>query len=144
MDAQLQSLYRETLMKHSRDPSNRGPMDNASHSQEARNPLCGDQVTVHLKLENERITDARFEAQCCSICMASASMLTERVVGMTVQESKAFAQTLSDQLNRPGATVDLDPDDALHSLSGVKAFPSRIRCATLPWEALQDALPSDP
>ncbi len=130
-------------MKHSRNPLNRGHMDDADHSRQARNPLCGDQVTIYLKLENERIATAQFEAQCCSICMASASMLTDKIVGMTTDESAAFAQKLSDQLNQTDTPFELDPRDALLSLSGVKSFPSRIRCATLPWEALQDALPID-
>lgn len=140
MDAKLQSLYQETLLKHSRSPLNQGHMPDPTVSQEIKNPLCGDIVTVHLRIRQEEIAEAKFEGQCCSICMASASMLTERAAGNSIEESKAFALSLIDMLSNPDADPTLSDDDELNALFGVKAFPSRIRCATLPWEGLQQAI----
>ena len=139
MKPDLKSLYRDTLLKHSREPSNRNPLPDATATAKLKNPLCGDLVSIHLKSENDRITQSSFEAQCCSICMASASMLTEKIIETPLQEAQSFATSLIDMISDPEAEMSL-PNNDLNALSGVKAFPSRIRCATLPWEALLAAL----
>ena len=139
MKPDLKSLYRDTLLMHSRAPSNRNPLPDASTSAKLKNPLCGDLVSIHLKTENDRITQASFEAQSCSICMASASMLTEKVIENPIQEVQTFASSLIEMISDPEKEMSL-PNNDLNALSGVKDFPSRIRCATLPWEALLAAL----
>ena len=139
MNPDLKSLYRDTLLKHSREPRNRNPLPDATATAKLKNPLCGDLVSVHLKSENDRITQISFEAQCCSICMASASMLTEKIIGTPRQEAQIFATSLIDMISDPETEMSL-PNNDLNALSGVKEFPSRIRCATLPWEALLAAL----
>ncbi len=139
MKPDLKSLYRETLLIHSRAPRNRNPLPDATTSAKLKNPLCGDLVSIHLKTENDRITQASFEAQSCSICMASASMLTEKVIENSIQEVQTFASSLIEMISDPEKEMSL-PNNDLNALSGVKDFPSRIRCATLPWEALLAAL----
>ncbi len=140
MKPELQSLYRETLLKHSREPLNREPMPEADVTEQIKNPLCGDIINLHLRFNHDQITHATFEAQCCSICMASASMLTEKVGGSAQEESKSFARSLIDLLKDSKDSLALSENEDLIALSGVKEFPSRIRCATLPWEALLAAL----
>ena len=140
MKPELQSLYKETLLKHSREPLNREAMPAADVSERIKNPLCGDIVTLHLQFDRDQIGHATFEAQCCSICMASASMLTEKVVGIETKKSQSFARSLIDMLSHTEDSFPLSESDDLIALSGVKEFPSRIRCATLPWEALLAAL----
>lgn len=140
MDPELKTLYRETLLKHSRDPENLGVMEGADISQQARNPLCGDSVTIYLKLRDKHIEAASFDAQCCSICMASASMLTRRVTGISFLQSKIIADSLIEMLSHSELASAFPENDELQSLSGVKSFPSRIRCATLPWEAFNTAI----
>lgn len=139
MNPELKSLYRETLLRHSRNPNNRGPMETADASFQLKNPLCGDIVTLYLKFDEALISRATFEAQCCSICMASASMLTDQVSGNKVEACIAFSDTLIDMLKEPDRSLEIEGNEEIQSLSGVKSFPSRIRCATLPWEAFREA-----
>ena len=139
MRPDLQSLYRETLIEQSRNPKNNYALEGANRQSELKNPLCGDVVTVYLSLAGDRIGEASFEAQCCSICRASASMLTTRIAGSDRLAAISLAKDLIAFLNEPESKA-FDKDDSLQALSGVKAFASRIRCATLPWEAFQKAI----
>lgn len=139
MDADLQSLYRETLIEQSRNPENNYALENADRQVELKNSLCGDVVTIFLSLDGDRIEKASFQAQCCSICKASASMLTTRIAGADQHRATSLAEELIAFLNDPHSDR-FGRNDPLQALSGVKAFASRIRCATLPWEALQRAL----
>jgi nitrogen fixation protein NifU and related proteins len=140
MNHDLQSLYRDTILKHSRDPINRKPLPAANATAELKNPLCGDLVSIHLTIENDVVIQAAFEAQCCSICMASASMLTRKIEGLPLAKTHACAGSLVDMIADSEASLSLPDDEDLNALSGVKDFPSRIRCATLPWETLLAAL----
>lgn len=139
MDADLQSLYRETLIAQSRNPENNYILENATRQGELKNPLCGDLVTIYLSLNGNQIEKASFQAQCCSICKASASMLTTRIAGADKSGAVSLAEKLIAFLNDP-QSESFGKNDPLQALSGVKAFASRVRCATLPWEALQRAL----
>lgn len=127
------------LLKHSREPKNRGALEKADAYFELKNPLCGDIITLYLNVNQEQVTQTRFEAQCCSICMASASMLTEKITGSELQAGLDFADSLIEMLVDPDLPFELREDDEVQSLAGVKSFPSRIRCATLPWEAFKEA-----
>ncbi len=140
MNPELKSLYRETLLKHSRSPHNRGVLGNADTSCQLKNPLCGDVVTIYLTISGQRISQANFEAQCCSICMASASMLSERVTESDLERSLALAESLITSLTERKSALALPDNSDLHALTGVRSFPSRIRCATLPWEAFRKAV----
>ena len=139
MRANLQSLYRETLIEQSRNPKNNYAIEGANRQSELKNPLCGDVVTIYLSVSGDRIEEASFKAQCCSICRASASMLTTRIAGSDSLSAISLAEDLFAFLNESESDI-FDKDDLLQALSGVKTFASRIRCATLPWEAFQKAI----
>ncbi len=140
MNPELKSLYRDTLVGHSRDPKNRGVLENPDTVFELKNPLCGDIVTLYLKVFRKQISHASFEAQCCSICMASASMLTVKVTHTEIDQGVSFADSLIEMLVNPELELELHDVEEIQSLAGVKSFPSRIRCATLPWEAFKEAV----
>lgn len=132
-------LYRQTLLKHSKTPSNEQELGDATNQVMIRNPLCGDEISVYLKIKDSTIATATFTGQCCSICKASASMLTEKVSGLSLANANTFAQTLIAELQDEEKTLSLPSDEELRSLEGVKQFKGRIRCATLPWEAFLQA-----
>lgn len=140
MNSGLSDLYQEVILDHSRHPRNFGPAEGANRQARGNNPLCGDRVTVYLTVEGERIADVRFEARGCAISVASASMMTEMIKGKTVDEAKSlFARFHALVAGNGEETVDGDLEE-LESLSGVRAFPTRIKCATLAWHAMTAAL----
>jgi nitrogen fixation NifU-like protein len=140
MSTGLTDLYQEVILDHSRHPRNFGPAEEASRSARGNNPLCGDRVTVHLKIDDDDvIEDARFEARGCAISLASASMMTEMIKG----KSETEARELFDRFQAlvTGETVEDESWlESLSALSGVKDFPTRIKCATLAWHAMAAAL----
>jgi len=140
----LQELYREVILHHARTPRNFRCPENATHTAEGINPMCGDKLRLYLVIDaNERVVDAGFEGSGCAISMASASMLTEAVRNLSVVEADACFSTMTRRLNQalPGcetpAALKLP---GLQALDGVRAHPSRIKCATLAWHALHAAL----
>lgn len=135
---QLDELYREVILDHYSSPRNRRRIESPDAEAEGYNPLCGDDVTVQLRLEDGAIADAAFEGQGCSISQASASMLTEQVQGLSLAEAQGLAEAFR-RLMQDGAEVDQDLGD-LEALTGVKKFPVRVKCATLAWNALLEAL----
>ena len=139
MSADLRDLYQEIILEHSRKPKNAGTLDDATGEAQGNNPLCGDKVTVYVKLDGDKIADARFDARGCAISVASASMMTEILKGMTVSEAEAAFDRFQTQLTSK-ETPELAEDDELAALMGVREFPTRIKCATLPWHTFQAAL----
>ncbi|MGD2074017.1 MAG: SUF system NifU family Fe-S cluster assembly protein [Gammaproteobacteria bacterium] len=140
MNGDLGDLYQEIILDHNRRPRHLGAMADASRSVEADNPLCGDRLRLYLKLEGDRIVDISFEGCGCAISMASASMLTERLQGATVQEAEALFESVHDLLTRePPPEVSADLGE-LEALAGVRRYPMRVKCATLSWHALKAAL----
>lgn len=138
MSDDVKALYQAAVLEHSKQPRNEGKLDGATHSARASNPLCGDRVTLHLRVTCEVVDAATFEVRGCAICKASASMLTEAVTGRGVADGQALGQAL-------GAALAGDAEaslGAIEALRGVTAFPSRKRCATLPWETFEKALGS--
>ena len=138
MATSLQELYKQTLLQHSKQPRNAGELADAQATATLRNPLCGDEITVYLKTDGSTLSDLSFVGQCCSICTASASMMTAHLAAKPIPEAATDAERLV--ANFKGDPPDLRLEGELAALSGVRDFPSRIRCATLPWEALQVAL----
>lgn len=132
----LEELYRETILDHGRKPRNSGFVADATHQAEGWNPLCGDQIHLSLRLEGGKIADIKFEGVGCAISQASASLMTDAVKGMTVEE----AMQTFDKFH--AMVVDGEETDlgGLECLAGVRQFPSRIKCATLGWHALRSAL----
>lgn len=140
MNDGLTDLYQEVILDHSRHPRNFGPAEEANRQARGNNPLCGDRVSVYLAVEDDHITDARFEARGCAISIASASMMTEMIKGKSVDEAKSLFERFH-ALVTSDANGAADDDLAeLESLSGVRAFPTRIKCATLAWHAMTAAL----
>lgn len=136
-DGGLADLYQEVILEHSRHPRNFGPAEDANRSARGNNPLCGDRVTIHLKLDGDVIEDARFEARGCAISLASASMMTEMVKGKTEEEVRDLFERFHALVTGKTEAEELG---GLEVLAGVKDFPTRIKCATLPWHAMSAAL----
>jgi nitrogen fixation NifU-like protein len=134
----LHALYQELILDHNRRPRNDRVIE-AGLKADRDNRVCGDHVTVYVLVEGDLIQDAAFQGSGCAILKASASLMTEHVKGRTPAEASALAGRFQRMITAPpGAPMeDLGP---LTALAGVRQFPIRIRCATLPWEALQAAL----
>jgi len=131
---QLDDLYRQVIMDHYSHPRNKGSIAPDALTVELKNPTCGDEITLQLLVEDERVKDVRFEGSGCSISMASASMMSEAVKGKSVMEAKRISQEFRKLMKGEEADADLLGD--LESLGGVSKFPARIKCATLAWNAL--------
>lgn len=130
-------LYQQAIVDHGKKPRNHGPLPEATHVATAHNPLCGDRVTLRLRIEGDRITDARFEARGCMIATASASLLTEALRDHTTEEAARLAATI-DAIASDGPL----PEDAgsLEPLRGVRDFPARKPCVAIASQALKSAL----
>lgn len=139
MSTDLRDLYQEIILDHSRKPKNAGVLDDPTSEAQGNNPLCGDRITVYVKLDGERIDDVRFDARGCAISVASASMMTEILKGRTLEDAEAAFDRFNTQLTAK-ETPELAEDDELSALMGVRDFPTRIKCATLPWHTLRAAL----
>lgn len=133
MNPQLKQLYKQTLLAHSKSPHNNHALPEATATATIRNPLCGDEITVYAKTNDAQVTQLSFTAQACSICTASASMLTQTLASQPITEAVKKAEVFVSNFKNSPTTLELEGD--LAALSGVAEFPSRIRCATLPWEA---------
>ena len=138
----LRDLYRELILDHSRSPRHFGKLDNATHSAEGINPLCGDKLRLYLQLdESEEIADAAFEGSGCAISVASASLLTDMVIGMNVRQATDFFRAVTRHLTTGNSgQADLIDLGKLRALDGVREFPARVKCATLAWHALDSAI----
>lgn len=139
--SELSELYQQVILDHNKKPRNFRKLDPASHQAEGYNPLCGDQLTVYLRVENDRVADVGFEGSGCAISKASASMMTQAVKG----KSKEQAETLFQEFHSM-VTGELDEEIEENNLgnlkifAGVREFPVRVKCATLPWHTMQAAL----
>lgn len=139
MSAELRDLYQEIILEHSRKPKNAGTLEDADGMANGNNPLCGDRISVYVKLDGDRITDAKFDARGCAISIASASMMTEMLIGKSIEEAKAEQARFTEMVMSKD-DPDLAQDDELSALMGVRKFPTRINCATLPWHTLAAAI----
>ena len=136
----LSELYRDVIVDHNRNPRNFRPMPTADCHAEGFNPLCGDRLTLFVKLDGDRISDVSFQGSGCAISVASASLLTESVRGRTIPEAERLFATMHALLTRNDATVDVAALGKLGALSGVREFPARVKCASLCWHTLDAAL----
>jgi nitrogen fixation NifU-like protein len=135
---ELQELYREVILDHNRRPRNFGALPDANHVIEAVNPLCGDKLTLYVKVGDGRVEDISFKGTGCAISVASSSLMTERVKGQTVRDSLALFDKVHGLLTGAGdAPEDLDK---LAALAGVREYPTRVKCASLAWHALKAAV----
>jgi nitrogen fixation protein NifU and related proteins len=140
----LRELYQDIILDHGRHPRNFRKIEHPTHFAHGHNPLCGDRVTVYLSLDGNRITDVAFQGRGCAISTAAASLMTEVLKGKTVEEARAlFAQFHARVTGgEPKALTEPLAEEAerLEPLTGVKAYPARVKCATLSWHALEAAL----
>jgi nitrogen fixation NifU-like protein len=136
----LKDLYRDVIVDHNRNPRNFRPMPDADARAEGFNPLCGDRLTLYVKLDGDTIRDVAFQGSGCAISVASASLLTESVKGKTVPEAERLFASMHELLTRDDSTVDVSSLGKLGALSGVREFPARVKCASLCWHTLDAAL----
>ncbi len=138
----IRGLYQEVILDHSKKPRNYRVLEGANYHAEGYNPLCGDRVTVYVKLENDRISDLSFQGSGCAISTSSASLLTETLKGKTLDEANALFEKFHALVT--GETNGNQAEDAslgkLAVFSGVAEFPVRVKCATLAWHTLRSAL----
>jgi nitrogen fixation NifU-like protein len=137
----LRDLYQEVILDHNRRPRNFRAMDDASARAEGHNPLCGDRVTVYVRLDGDRIVDVSFEGSGCAISKASASLMTDGVMGRRIADADSLFRAFQALVTAGPATAPAGGDvGKLEVLAGVRDYPSRVKCATLAWHALQSAL----
>ncbi|HTQ11277.1 MAG TPA: SUF system NifU family Fe-S cluster assembly protein [Fimbriimonadaceae bacterium] len=140
MNSDLRDLYQEIILDHNRRPRNKGVVAEANHEAEGHNPLCGDQIKVTLLTENGLVIDIAFQGQGCAISTASASLMTEAVKGKTVEEATQIFREFQQMVTETGEAGDYSDLGDLEVFQGVREYPVRIKCATLPWHTLHAAL----
>jgi nitrogen fixation NifU-like protein len=127
----VKDLYQEVIVDHNRSPRNFRKMEDANRTAEGYNPLCGDRLTIYMKLENGIIEDVSFEGSGCAISVASASIMTQQVKGKTEEEADSLFNNFHEMVtSKTEGTADFESMGKLAALAGVKQYPSRIKCAT--------------
>ena len=141
---QIRDLYQEVVFDHNRNPRNFRVMEDANRKIEGYNPLCGDRITLYVKVTDGVINDVSFQGSGCAISTASASLMTEIVRGQTEQEAEHLFEVFHRiTTGKEGDNVNLDEIGKLAVLAGVRAYPARVKCATLAWHSLQSALKNE-
>lgn len=139
----LNSLYQQLILEHYKHPRNKGALEDATRTAHLNNPTCGDEIWLMLKLDGDRIADAKFVGDGCSISQASTSMMTQLLIGKTRAEAAALAAKFTALMH---GDADVAKDKALgdlRALAGVSKFPVRVKCALLGWNAMAEALRPD-
>ena len=142
MSDDLRELYQEVILDHGKHPRNFHACEDATNEARGNNPLCGDQLVIYLKMgEDGKIADVSFVGKGCAISMASASMMTDLLKGRTSEEAQAMFDAFHKMCTGEEEDVDLGEEaEKLRVLSGVREFPTRVKCATLPWHTMVAAL----
>ncbi len=140
MSTELDDLYQEVIVDHSKKPRNFRVLQDASRQVEGHNPLCGDNVTIYVKLEGDVVKDISFVGTGCAISTASASLLTESLKGKTLAEADALFESFHDLVTGLQPQHEGPKLGKLEAFSGVCDYPTRVKCATLAWHALRAAL----
>jgi nitrogen fixation NifU-like protein len=137
----LHDLYQEVILDHNKRPRNFGPLPDATQSAKGHNPLCGDKLTLSLKIDGDRIEKVSFEGSGCAISKASASLMTDAIKGKSIDEATRlfdlFHQMVTTPIDQP---IDEEAVGKLAVLGGVREFPARVKCASLAWHTLKAAL----
>ena len=136
---QLDELYREVILDHFKNSSHHGALPGAQVSVDGANPLCGDEVTFHLKLDDGRVGQVRFEGKGCVISQAASSMLAQQLEGKTLPQARALIEALKGIMQGQEPDQDVDVGD-LEALAGVRKFPVRVKCAALSWNVVEQGL----
>lgn len=138
-EPEFDELYRELILEHYRSPRNRRLLASPDIVAEGYNPLCGDELELHVSFEGDVVSEVGFEGRGCSISQASTSMLTEAILNKSVDEVRALIAAFKAMMTDPEAAPAEELGD-LEALQGVAKFPVRVKCATLAWHALEDGL----
>ena len=136
----LRDLYQEVILDHNRSPRNFGPLDDANRRADGHNPLCGDRLSIAVKVTDDVVTDLRFEGSGCAISKASASLMTEGVKGKTLDETRQLFEQFHRLVTDPSASVDDGELGKLAVFAGVRDYPARVKCAILAWHTLKAAV----
>jgi nitrogen fixation protein NifU and related proteins len=135
----VSDFYREVILDHYKNPRGHGAMESPDATAEGLNPLCGDEVTVELLVDGDRVADVAYKGSGCSISQSSASMMTEAINGKPLDEVKSLSEAFTAMM-RGEENVDPESLGDLEALSGVRKFPVRVKCATLAWHTLEEVL----
>lgn len=138
----LRELYQDVILDHCKNPRNSGRPENPGHEAKGNNPLCGDKITVYVTVDDGVIEDIRFEARGCAISVASASMMSEMAKGKSAEEVRAMFDAFHEAVTAkdPVGPEEIEKLDKLAALIGVREFPMRVKCATLPWHTMAAAI----
>ena len=136
----LRELYQEVILDHNRSPRNKGRLENPTGLAAGHNPLCGDTVTVTLRMEGGQVTDIAFDGVGCAVSTASASLMTEAIKGKSIDEAEKIFRSFQSMVTDAEGTEEHPELGDLEALAGVRAYPVRIKCATLPWHTLHAAM----
>lgn len=136
----LDALYQEVILDHNRKPKNFREIENADRRIEGRNPLCGDQVTIYVKLDGDRVADVSFKGTGCAVSKSSASLMTASVKGKTIAETRQLFVRFHEMITGKLSEAEREQMGSLAALGGVSRFPLRVKCASLAWHALKSAL----
>ena len=139
----LDQLYRQVILEHYRKPRNSGELETQTHKIEMNNPTCGDQIFLNLYVQDGFIKDAKFTGSGCSISIASASMMTETIKGLTIEKALLVSRDFSEMMQGNTHEHLSEENEELEVLAGVSQFPARIKCATLAWKAMEKAVAVD-
>lgn len=138
---ELDELYKQVILDHNKNPRNFGILENANSHAKGHNPLCGDQVDLYLIIDNGIIKDVKFNGSGCAISKASASIMTSLIKGKTIEEAKQLFDEFHNIITTdPEAEIDTSELGKLEVFCGVREFPARIKCASLPWHTLAQAI----
>lgn len=141
MNKELNELYQQVILDHNKSPRNFGELDGHTHSADGHNPLCGDQITVELIIDNNVITDVKFNGSGCAISKASASIMTTLVKGKTIEEAKELFDKFHTVVTTdPDEIIDPESLGKMAVFAGVHQFPARVKCAGLAWHTLKAAI----
>ena len=140
----LDALCQEVILDHNRKPRNFREIENADRRVEGRNPLCGDEITLWVKLDGDTVTDVSFKGQGCAVSKSSASLMTSAIKGKTIPESLALFERFHQMITGKLAEGERASMGSLGALGGVSRFPVRVKCASLAWHALRSALEQGP
>lgn len=135
----LDTLYRQVIMDHYKKPRNKGMLEDGSLTIDMNNPTCGDRIRLTMKIEDNMVSDVKFDGDGCSISMSSASMMTQAIKGKDIDTALAMSQTFSEMIQGKEYDDEIDLGD-IEALQGVSKFPARIKCATLAWKAMEKGL----
>lgn len=139
----LRELYQEVILDHNRHPRNLGVLPDADRTAEGSNPLCGDKLSVFLKIDGDVISDIRFQGSGCAISKASASLMTDRVKGQTLAEVQRLFERFQAMVTTDTDQPRLEDFGKLSVLAGVRDYPMRVKCATLAWHTLRAAVDAE-